>query len=102
MIGLTSITQLKKNHGMLFVFGKEKKYNITCNGMSFPIDIIFIDKNLKIVDFYENADQSWNPFKSFVPKKECKYILEMGSGFIEKNKLTINDKLIFDKNIENI
>ncbi len=41
--------------GMLFIFPSSKKYAFWMKGMSFPLDIIWINENGEVVGFKENA-----------------------------------------------
>jgi len=51
-----------------------------CN---FPIDIIWFNKNMKIVEVKENVQ----PWKVVVPKNKARYVVELDGGFTEKNGL---------------
>jgi uncharacterized membrane protein (UPF0127 family) len=46
--GLGGKQEIGANQGMLFVFDRPGKYIFWMKDMNFPIDIIWIDKNLKI------------------------------------------------------
>lgn len=58
--------------------------------MKIPIDVVFIDKNLKI---YEKA--SLYPWAYFKPKKKGTYFIEFEYGYLNKNNIKINDKIKF-------
>jgi len=54
----------------------------------FPLDIIFLDSDKKVVDVRKAY-----PFVSFIaPRKEAKYVIEMNKG---ENILKIGDKVTF-------
>ncbi|MBU2519617.1 MAG: DUF192 domain-containing protein [Nanoarchaeota archaeon] len=81
--GLMFRKSLPKGHGMLFTFGYEGKHGIWMMFMRFPIDIYFLDKNYKVVDYVRKA-KPFNPFKLstwriYSPKKPAKYVLEVAS-----------------------
>ena len=48
--GLMFRENLPEGQGMLFVFGTEGRYGFWMKNMKFPIDIIWIDQEKKIVD----------------------------------------------------
>ena len=73
---------------MLFVFDKEDKHAFTMKDTYIPLDIVFLDKNLKIVDYIPNAQPLTD--KSYKPKEKCLYVLEI-SGNDLKDKVEIGD-----------
>jgi uncharacterized membrane protein (UPF0127 family) len=59
----------------------------------FPLDIIFTDKNKKVVDTV-----SIDPWKTYTPKKPAKYVIEMKKGIIKESNTEIGDELDFTCN----
>jgi hypothetical protein len=102
-LALTSLTQeqglsgrvgLKKDEGMLFVFDHVDKYPFWMKDMNFPIDIIWIGEDLKVVYIKKNASPKSYP-ETFVSGEDAKYVLEVMSSFSEKNNLKVGDKVEF-------
>ncbi len=58
--------------------------------MRFPLDIIFLDADKKIVDMV-----SIKPWKTYTPKAPSKYVIELEEGSINKYKLEIGDEMDF-------
>jgi hypothetical protein len=58
--------------------------------MRFPLDIIFLDEDKKIVDMV-----SIKPWKTYTPKAPSKYVIELEEGSINKYKLEIGDEMDF-------
>lgn len=59
---------------VLLVNSKESRTGIHMFFVFFPLDIIWLDSNYKIIDFRKNV----KPFSGFYyPKKPAKYVLEM-------------------------
>jgi len=56
----------------------------------FPLDIIFADKDKKVVDMV-----SIGPWKTYTPKKPAKYVIEMEKGSINRFNIEIGDELDF-------
>ncbi len=63
--------------------------------MRMPIDVIWLDKKLKVVDTYENATP-W-AFKIFKPKVAARYVVECPIGTIIKSKTKIGDLFYYQK-----
>ncbi len=57
----------------------------------FPIDVLFLDKNRKVVDLKEN----FKPFTFYTPKAKAKYVIELPNGIIKKTNTRINDFYFF-------
>jgi hypothetical protein len=92
--GLSGRAGLKENEGMLFVFERPGKYSFWMKDMNFPIDIIWIGEDLKVI--YIKKDALPNSFPEvFTPDKNAKYVLEVNAGFSEKNDLKEGDSVQF-------
>ncbi|OGZ31936.1 MAG: hypothetical protein A3H02_00415 [Candidatus Niyogibacteria bacterium RIFCSPLOWO2_12_FULL_41_13] len=81
--GLSGKDKLKENNGMLFIYDKPEIRSIWMKDMKFPIDIIWVDENKKIIGV-ENGVKPESYPKSFESPGPVKYILETNSGFAEK------------------
>ena len=94
--GLMSRDRLRQDQGMLFIFEKSEIYNIWMKNMLFPIDIIWISENKKIVYFTENAQPCLsNSCPDFTHLNPARYVLEVNSGFIRSHRLRTGDSLKF-------
>jgi uncharacterized membrane protein (UPF0127 family) len=94
MQGLSGLSDLAEDHGLLFVFEKPGKYYFWMKGMNFPIDIIWITENMKVVYIKKNAPPDSYP-ETFGPDANTKYVLEIRSGFSDKNNLKVGDSVLF-------
>jgi len=82
--GLSGRSQLKDDAGMLFIFPDEQVRYFWMKDMLFPLDIVFIDKEGKIVDikrdFQPCAPDACPSYSSAAP---AKYVLEVDAGSME-------------------
>ena len=92
--GLSGRVGLKDDEGMLFVFNNVDKYSFWMKDMNFPIDIIWVSSDFRVVYIKKNATPESYPM-AFTPDKDAKYVLEVKSFFSEKNNLKIGDKVEF-------
>lgn len=90
--GLSGKTSLLPEEGMLFVFQKLGTHSFWMKDMLFPIDIIWIDKNLKIVHMAHSLHPETYP-KIFFPPSDSLYVLEVSAGEAEKLSLDIGDRV---------
>ncbi|MEI7513148.1 MAG: DUF192 domain-containing protein [bacterium] len=94
--GLSGKAFLPSNTSMLFKFDTPGIYGIWMKDMRFPIDIIWLDKNKKIVNLKRNVDPSTYPLV-YYPPKESLYILEVRAGLIGDKDLKLGDEILFGK-----
>ena len=86
---------IKINEGMFFVWNLEERRYFWMKNTKFSLDIIFINKNLKIVDIFFNA----KPYDlmTITSDKKAKYVLELYAGVFKSYNLEIGDELILKK-----
>ena len=92
--GLSGRSGLKEDEAMLFVFDHIDKYPFWMKDMNFPIDIIWVGEDLRVVYIKKSALPESYP-ETFTPNQNAKYVLEVMSSFSEKNNLKVGDKVEF-------
>ena len=92
--GLSGRIAIEENKGLFFVFDESDFHSIWMKEMFFPIDIIWIDESLHIVDIKKNALPESYP-EVFRPKDRARYVLEVNAGFADEFDLRINDSFSF-------
>ncbi|MFA6339202.1 MAG: DUF192 domain-containing protein [Candidatus Paceibacterota bacterium] len=90
--GLSGRKSMPFDTGMLFIFDYEDFWGIWMKDMKFSIDIIWIDKDLKIIDIKQDVSPDTFPL-AFRPKSLSSYVIEVNANFVSKNKIKIGDKL---------
>ena len=93
MNGLMFRENLSENKGMLFVFDNEETRTFWMKNTLIPLDMIFIGKNLEIVDIKYAVPCKEEPCTLYTSEKPAKYVLEVNANFTAKNKIKIGDKL---------
>lgn len=89
--GLSGVTNLGKNEGMLFLMGKKNIYTFWMKDMKIPLDIIWIADN-KIVYISSNVPVEDNSqLTLYHPKQAVNYVLEVNSGFCHRNNINPGD-----------
>lgn len=93
--GLMYRSSMRQKQAMLFIFDDVAMHSFYMKNTQFPLDIIFIDENLKIASFQENA-QPLN--ESGLPSRvPVKYVLEVNAGLAEKWLLEVGDSISFTR-----
>ena len=90
--GLMYRNFLPENQGMLFVFNSEDYHTFWMRNTYIPLDIIWIDQSSKIVDIKTNFKPCTMPnCEAYKPVKKAMYVVEVNSGWVEKNNIKIGD-----------
>ncbi len=90
--GLSILDHIGDNEAMLFLFDKSGYYNFWMKDMKFPIDIVWLDKEKRIIYIKKNARPKDYP-SSYGPNIKSLYVLEFKNGFTDDNHLFVGDKL---------
>ena len=91
---------LKDNEGMLFIYSKPQKIKMWMKNTYIPLDLLFLDNNMKVIDSKENLiphDVETN----YISKTKCKYAIEINGGSIKKNNIK-NGTIIIPKYIRTL
>lgn len=100
-LGLMFRHSLPEGRGMLFIFEKEDFQSFWMKNCFFPLDLIFIDKNNKIVDIKENFEPcKEDPCPTYKSKEKAIYVLEVQGGFVKNNNIRTGIEVKF-KNVLN-
>ncbi len=96
-LGLMHEKTLKKNNCMLFIFPFAQRYGIWMRNMLFPIDILWLDDEKKIVDYREKVQPAKGAFdfRTYFPKREARYVIELPAGFIRSSRVSASTKVKF-------
>lgn len=93
--GLMNRTDLCENCGMLFIFPDEDYRTFWMKNTLIPLDIIFINEEKRIVNIEEDTKKNQTE-ELYSSESKAKYVLEVNSGFCQKNNIDIGNTLILD------
>lgn len=96
--GLMFQDQLPYDQGMIFVFEQPGSYSLWMLNMQFALDMIWFDAQGNIVHIEKDVPPCKTAIEtmtcqSIIPEGKAMYILEVTSGFIDKNNITKDSKL---------
>lgn len=95
-IGLSTKRSLSANEGMLFVFPTADYPTFWMKGMSFPIDIIFLNQE-KVVTIYRNVPapkaKTETPTTTYAPTQPSNRVIELKAGRADELKIKIGDSI---------
>lgn len=87
-LGLSGRASLSEGRGMIFKYEGEGSRGIWMKDMKFPIDILWIDEEMRVVGIEWAIAPSTYP-KIFGENYKAEYVLELPVGFVIKNKVTL-------------
>jgi M6 family metalloprotease-like protein len=94
--GLSGVSSLPKNEGMLFIFDHEDYWAFWMIGMKFPLDIIWFNSQRQVTWTEPNLQPcSQNDCPIITPEVKSMYVLEVNSGFIAQNHITLGTTFSF-------
>lgn len=77
--------------GYVFVFNRPMRIDLHMFFVFFPIDLLFLDKDKKVIEIKEG----FKPFTLYYSKKKAYYVVELPNGKVKESKTNIMDKIIF-------
>ncbi|MEK7065965.1 MAG: DUF192 domain-containing protein [Patescibacteria group bacterium] len=92
--GLGGLASIPRGYGMFFVFDSPDYQSIWMKDMLFPIDIIWIDENSKIIHIEKNISPDTYP-KIFTAPFKARFVLELNAGISEFYNLRLGQAIIF-------
>jgi uncharacterized membrane protein (UPF0127 family) len=93
--GLMNRTEMADDHGMLFVFQNDEPRAFWMKNTKIPLDMIFIDKDRKIVSIKHDAPPCVTErCPAFVSSGPVRYVLELNAGQAARLGLASGDELI--------
>lgn len=88
--GLSGRASLSKEDGMLFIFPEEGLEKFWMKDTSFPLDLIYMNKDQKVVDIVTYAVPY--DLKLLESKEPFMYVLEVNAGFVKDKNIGVGDK----------
>jgi uncharacterized membrane protein (UPF0127 family) len=91
--GLMYRRSLEKDSGMLFIFGKEEPQSFWMKNTLIPLDMIFISRDLVVVDITTMQPCITDPCPSYTSRQPAQYVLEVDAGYCRNHHIIIGDKI---------
>jgi len=85
--GLMYRVDLDEDKGMIFIFKIPWIRTFWMKNIYIPLDIIFINRENKIIKIYEAPVEKFILKKLYCSIGFCKYVIETNKGFCRKNKI---------------
>lgn len=96
--GLSGVKELDPDQALLIVFPSESRWGIWMKDMNIPIDIVWLDKNKKVIHIVENALPEYSTDKTFKPEASAQYVVELPAGTVESMAIKAGITAVFQIN----
>jgi uncharacterized membrane protein (UPF0127 family) len=90
--GLSGHVPLGDDEAMLFIFETPDQWGIWMKDMFFPLDILWLDAEGKVIHAKAGATPESYP-EVFMPAEPALYVLEAPAGFAERHRITVGMRL---------
>jgi uncharacterized membrane protein (UPF0127 family) len=90
--GLSGRDGLARGRGMLFVHDHEGTHGYWMKGMQFPLDIIWIGQDGRVVDIAATVSPDSYP-RMFQPRDPARYVLEVNAGWAARHAVRREDRV---------
>lgn len=88
-VGLSERPFYSDSPGMWYEYGKEINVSCITTGVSIPLSVAYVNKQHKIIEIVERKADDKEIYKNKIPASN---MLEVPSGFFEKNKIQLGDE----------
>jgi uncharacterized membrane protein (UPF0127 family) len=95
-MGLMFRPSLAGDKGMLFVFERLEFHGIWMKNCKFPIDILWLDKDRKVVDVAESVPPcKQDPCPVYEPLRKAAFVVEISAGQARREKASRGSAVSF-------
>lgn len=90
--GLMKKNSIPDDHGMLFIFEKPQIISMWMKNTYIPLDMLFLDKNGKIIWIHENA----KPLDESIISSRfpASFVIELNAGQVKEKNIQITNQVI--------
>lgn len=96
--GLMYRFYMPENMGMLFIYTEEQHLGYWMKNTHIPLDILYADKDFRILSIYENTSpQSEETLPS---RSKAKHVIEVNGGFVSRHGIKAGDYFSYSRNVK--
>jgi uncharacterized membrane protein (UPF0127 family) len=94
--GLSGSVFSRSDDGLLMVYPNDDKHSIVMRDMKMNLDIIWLDKNQKVIHIVKDASPETGEDVVYVSQKPARYVLEVAAGSTSKNSIKVGSIASFN------
>ena len=92
-VGLMNVESLDPQKGMWFVFEQSARHSFWMKNTLIPLDIVFIDSNMQVVDIIRADPCTSDPCKTYTPDASAQFVLEVYQNFTQETGVKVGNKV---------
>jgi uncharacterized membrane protein (UPF0127 family) len=92
--GLSGRSALNSDQALMMAFPSEDKWGIWMKDMNFPIDIVWLNKDKKVIYIVKNA--ATDDPTVYKPEKLAQYVVELPAGTVTEKNISPKSTAIFE------
>lgn len=93
----TTSNPLRKDRAVVRVYAHDELWPVDMQDRQGTFDVVWLDKDKKIVHIVKNASADSVPSTSFQPATEARYMIELRGGTVDEKSLRIDSTAHFDE-----
>jgi uncharacterized membrane protein (UPF0127 family) len=94
--GLMGRKSLPRDRGLLFIFETSEFHTFWMKNCKFPIDMIWLDENGRVVHVEENVPPcKEEPCPTYAPMRRARYVVEINAGQARQEQALVGATLVF-------
>jgi uncharacterized membrane protein (UPF0127 family) len=94
--GLSGVTKLGPKEALIMAFPGDDTWKIWMKDMKIPIDIVWLDKDKKVVYSVKNASPDGSTDVIFTPTSPARYVVELPMGTVDQQNIRTGQAGVFD------
>ena len=100
--GLSGETSLDSSQALILAFPSDGQCQIWMKGMKIPIDIVWLNKDKRVVYMIENASPKDSTKVMFPPRVAARYVIELTAGTVQAKNIEVGRLGEFDVKLETV
>jgi hypothetical protein len=94
--GLGDVTTLAIDQAIILAYPSDSKWPISVIGTKPAVDIIWVNKDNKIVYIVTDASPETSTKTVFAPKTNARYVIEVAAGSVGNLNIKVDTTAVFD------
>lgn len=95
--GMPDTEQLSADNAVLHVYSSDGLWSIDMKQRHSFFDVVWLNKEKKVVHIVKNASADSVPDTTFSPKQDARYMIELRGGTVDAKAIGIDDEAFFDE-----
>lgn len=96
--GLSDTDKLSAQQALIMAFPSDGMWGIWMKDMNYPIDIVWLDDDKKVIYTVKNAPPESSTKVVYIPISPARYVIELPAGTVDRMKIRTGYTSVFDIN----